>query len=118
MDYFLLPRSEWHRVADVYADFGTHAPNQDSEAKIVAASNGGSDIAGFLGWQRAYHMEPLYIERAYRGKVDFRRLVSTLHSHLPNELTYYVFAPNRKIEGMCEHVGLQPTGWKVWKGTV
>jgi hypothetical protein len=112
MDYILLPRGDWSKILPAFEQQKIPMP----EMAVVAAAMNGSEVGGFLCLQPAMHAEPLWIDRPYRGKVDFRRLLKTAVSPMPASCPYYVFAPNRKIERMAEIANLTDMKYSVWRG--
>lgn len=86
------------------------------EMGVIAAAADGSQVGGFLCLQVAMHAEPLWIDRPYRGKVDFRRLLKTVTQTMPMEAPYYIFAPNPNIERMAEIANLTNMKYSVWRG--
>lgn len=112
MDYILLPRAEWSKVLPAFEQQKVPMP----EMGVIAAAVDRSNVGGFLCLQPAMHAEPLWIDRAYRGKVDFRRLLKTVTQTMPMTVPYYVFASSPKIERMAEIANLTDMKYSVWRG--
>lgn len=112
MDYFLLPNEERSKLAPVFEKQGVAIPPMS----VIAIATNDSGIGGFLCLQPAMHAEPLWIDRQYRGKIDFRRLLKTVTQTMPARVPYYVFAPDAKIARMAEIAKLTDMKYSVWRG--
>lgn len=105
LKYRLLPADEWPKIAGVFSSMRKKMPDPRF-AKVIVAERG-DRIVGFLFIQLAAHMEPLWIKREERGRVNWRRMVRELEKVL-KEGTYYVHAPQGSVQKMCEIVGMRP----------
>ena len=111
----LLPE-EWDKLDPIRPHMEGPLPTDPTTASCVVAENDKGDIVGFLFMQMQFHMEPINIHPQYRGKVNFKRLVSTLLSTTPDGFPYFVFSPSPRIGKMCRSVGMERKPWHVWFG--
>lgn len=112
MNYVILPQPQWQYLEPTFRHFGSKPPSMG----VIAAAVDNQHVAGFMVAQPALHVEPLWIDKPYRGKVDFLRLRNKIAEVIPQETEYYVFAPNNKIARMAELGGLSEMNYRVWKG--
>jgi len=113
LNYRLLPREEWDRAKELLLSFGQQLPEQ---GLLSVAENG--EIRAILCFHPVMHCEPIWIDEAYRGKVNPVRLHEVLLGELPKGFEYYAFTPSRKIRWIAGSFGMKPMPWDVWKGTV
>lgn len=104
-----LPVDEWHKVAGVFAAQQKSLPAPEL-ARIRVAEEG-DRIVGFLVWQLVPHVEPLWIDESYRGRVWWPKLLEAAMAECSSA---YVFAPDAHIAGMAEAMGFEELPWRVF----
>ncbi len=86
--YRQIRPDDWIQIAKAYVDqdMGDRFPNPILCSGIVAEDDG--RIVGFIVLQPTIHMEPLYIDPNYRGRVYIPRLISEAERLLPKGTQY------------------------------
>lgn len=110
----ILPWQEWHRIAPQFEAQGVPLPASDATILVAEEAD---RIVGFLVMQACTHLEPLWIDEAYRGKVYWPALVHHAEALL-SKGSYFVFAPTSHVAAMAEAVKLQKLPWTIYKGDV
>lgn len=87
------------------------------EQALISMAKDEDFVAGFMNLQALLHLEGLWVDPDYRGKVDFRMLVRQITTALPKGIEYYAFAPSWEIATICKYMHMQRTPWEVWKGS-
>jgi hypothetical protein len=117
MNYQLLPKLEWHKVAPIWAEYNTLPPVNDPYALLSVALDG-ERIAGCVAMQALLHLEGVWVNPEYSGKVGFRRLMKPLTEALPKNVDYYALTPRPEISRLCEYVAMEKKDWAVYKGRI
>jgi len=115
MNYRLLPKEEWAKIAPIWAEHGSKPPIDDPYALISVAVDG-ERIAGCMGLQTILHIEGIWTDPYYSGRVGFRTLRTKLLEALPKEVDYYAFAPTWQVAQICEYGHMEKKTWAVYKG--
>jgi hypothetical protein len=115
MNYELLPKSEWSRLAPIWAEHGSTPPVDDPFALLSVAMDG-ERIAGCMGMQSVLHIEGIWSDPFYSGRVGFRTLRKQLLDALPKGVEYYAFAPSWPVARICEYGHMERKDWAVYKG--
>ena len=119
MRYRLLEAHEWEKLVPLATELSVPLPPKEAAAVVVAEEN--DIIYGALFLQLALHLEPLLISPSGRGKVDFRRLTSSMESSLKEHgqhIEYFAFIENPKVARMAEIEGMEELPYKVWRKVV
>lgn len=114
MNYRLLAREEWPRLAELVEERFLPSPEV---ATVAVAENEDGVIEGMLMLQLQLHMEPLVI---LNPAVSFMRLHAVLDGALAERkgVCYFAFTADDKVARMAELVGMEPTPYRVWKREV
>jgi len=114
--YRKLPPDEWGRLKPLFEFLDAFLP--DSIAAQCAVAEDGAHIAGFLMMQLVPHSEPLWIDEAYRGRVNFKRLQSIIE---PKDVSkalcvpgLLVIAETDTVARMAELCGYRQVPGTVW----
>ena len=108
--YRILPPEEWDKLRAIYP--ATEALPHPVVASAVVAEQGG-ELVGVLFLQMAIHMEPLILTTP---QASFKHMATMLKEALPENLPFYVFAPDEKIERMADIMKMRSLGYKVYVG--
>lgn len=112
MEYRLLEKKEWPLAKKLLSTIGQELP----EYGLLSAAIDGNTIAAVHVLHPLLHGEPVVIDHAYNGKVDFIKLQMPLKRQLPKGTEFYVFAPNRKIARLAQGSKMKQLPWTIWKG--
>lgn len=109
----LLPPDEWQRLIDAFPeDKRDRVPSSEIAAAVVAEQDG--RIIGFLILQFALHLEPIWVDKAFRGEgvpdamwrlIENRLSASAVFSSSSGGIT------NRLLE---DH-GFRPSPWRLYE---
>ena len=109
-----LPTEEWNKIAHVFEANGVALP--DASSAIVATEDA-DRIVAFTVMQWVPHVEPMWIDQAYRGRVYWPTMIHRLEATLGTG-TYYAFAPSQRIARMAQLAGLVRLPWAVYEGHI
>ena len=115
MNYALLPKTQWDKIAPIWALHGSKPPVEDPYALISVATDG-ERVAGCMGMQAILHIEGIWTDPAYSGQVGFRTLRKQLLDALPAGIEYYAFAPTHAVARICEYGRMEKKPWAVYRG--
>jgi hypothetical protein len=115
VNYQLLPKTEWNKISPIWAEYGSVPPVHDPYALMTVALDG-ERIVGCGGMQAVLHIEGLWVDQEYSGKVRFRELLKPAINVLPKGVDYYAFTPTAKTARLCEYVSMEKKNWGVYKG--
>lgn len=110
-----LPVEEWPKLEAQFAE--RHVALPDPRLARIVVAEDGSQIVAFLVVQMVPHLEPIWIDRRYRGKLHWPRLVTAAKKHLDAKSSYFAFAPNAHIARMIDAAGLTRLPWTIFSGT-
>lgn len=102
--------------------FARKLPALNRETTRVRAAYDGDKLVGFLVLQLMPHMEPLYVDRDYRGQGDARggmianQLIDDMFAFTAEcgIRGFVCIADNPIVEQICYERGLQPVGSPVY----
>lgn len=117
--YRVLPAGEWPRIRAKFEEQGydlATVPNSAMSRAAVCEVDG--RIVSFLFLQLVPHAEPIHIDDDQRGKVSWLRMLHMVEGLMPPGSEYFVLAPDKKVETMCDLADMTDTGWKVYKKAV
>jgi hypothetical protein len=89
---------------------------EPKEKALVSLAKDEDFVAGFMNMQALLHIEGLWVDSDYRGKVDFRMLVKRMTDALPKGMDYFAFAPTSEIGTICKYVHMEQMPWGVYRG--
>lgn len=115
MEYKLLPREEWNKLAPIWARYGSVPPVADPFALVSVALDEGK-IVGGMGTQAVRFIEGIWNEPEYSGKVEFRKLRRRLLDGLTPGSEYYAMAATKAVERICQYGNMERMDWTVYRG--
>jgi hypothetical protein len=115
MTYEILPKSDWDKIAPIWAKHGSKPPMNDPYAMISVAKDG-ERIIGCVAIQAILHLEGIWTDPNYSGKVGFRLLRKQLLDALPSGVEYFAFAPTWPVARICEYAHMEKKPWAVYRG--
>ena len=86
------------------------------EKALVSVAVDEDFVAGVVNMQALLHIEGLWVDADYSGKVDFRMLAKRMTDSLPKGMVYFAFAPKPEIATICKYIHMEPLDWKVFRG--
>lgn len=120
--YEILDPEKWAELNPIFEANGATIPHPSVATAAVARDESGK-IRGMLILQLVYHAEPLWIDKEYTGRVSFLTLLEKLEGLFAMQegqdlRGYYVFAPDKMVEGMAKVAGLEKMPWSVYRKVV
>lgn len=115
MNYRLLPKEQWKKIEPIWKMHGSKPPVDDPFA-LVAVATEGERITGCMGMQLLPHIEGIWADPEFSGKVGFRTLRSKLLETLPAGFEYFAFAPTWEVARICEYGHMEKKPWAVYRG--
>lgn len=111
MTYRLLEVSEWTQIEHEFTTRNCSLPDPNL-AVICGAFGEDGLLKGFLVCQLQLHFEPLVVAEPFAVRGLIRKMEEELQK--TGNRSYYAFAPNENIAGICEAMGLVDTGYKTY----
>lgn len=109
-----LPSAEWGQLRDEFQAHHVPLPNPATSQIVVAED--GDRVVAFLVVQQVTHLEPLWIDAAYRGRVYWPALVQAAQAHCDTDRPCFAFAPDAHVAAMASCVGFTRVPWTVYQG--
>lgn len=111
MTYRFLEDHEWDRAKT----FGNFPRPKPEYSKIVIAETEDGQVAGYWVLQMALHLEPLFIEDRYRGKVRVDRLYEKMMESVAKGSSIYCLADEGSIaERIAKFFGAKKLHHRIW----
>jgi len=115
LTYRLLEPWEWNRIVELLPDKSDRIPNPGLSTCAVAQD--GDKIVGFLFAQYVVHVEPLWVDKDYRGEGLPERLWEAVAPRLKGAVVY-AFSPNGLIAKLLDHLGFEKLSWETYSKRV
>jgi hypothetical protein len=108
--YRILPSDEWDKLLPFCPDPAT-LPAPGIATAVVAERD--TKVVGCAFLQLVIHLEPIAIEE---HAASYREMCAVLISQLPAGTPFMSCVPDAKMAHIATEIGMQPTGWSIYKG--